>query len=544
MFNQSYKKLYKIAVLGDAQVGKTSLLQRYVQGVYEESYISKLNLPNDWVGPVYLGIKLQFCDAANPAGKFSVIASDYTYRGAGAYIIVFDIHDRESFLRIKTYWMKNLDRYLNNEPVILVGAKSDYETENDISEEEARELADNLSSHYGKNVTYFDKTSAKNNRNIVELMDYITCLLEPSVNSMLNETNFLLEVPVPAHIKENIPKELDKQVNNMLGYLETRPHISLGHLSVNMRDAELREELLQGLTAVLQKSPLPARILLDSPQHLANASYFGMPVRSSSEEKLKAIYDDVVILIDKLQQKYGQQKIAMQKWNNFHAHVSLYGQLMAPLQLPEAKPTEFIPTKVQLRSNDTVAHVWSEGYDDFLAEANTMFEKGKASLNLFAKGELAQGEFNAINQNIALAEQYFKNCEEPLKRVECLYCLGVLSSIMFRRTYNTSKLPLSTFYAQEEKAYQKANHRIRAVSYALATAQALDFIEPDAFLTHGELLKNIQHFLIENKKFLDGLKKVSKELLQHGIDYDSALSTLDAAIEKVNPAMTSNCSIM
>eukprot|EP00727_Mastigamoeba_balamuthi_P013552 m51a1_g882 putative ras small gtpases ric1 (235) ;mRNA; f:887226-888146 len=120
------RTLLKLLVIGEASVGKTSLLLRYTEPSWdphtEPPSVGVDNKSRDLTidkEPV----RLQLWDTAGQE-KFRVITSTF-YKGAHGVMIVYDRSNRESFETVKN-WMSEIQRYCQ-EPVarIVVGNKSD-----------------------------------------------------------------------------------------------------------------------------------------------------------------------------------------------------------------------------------------------------------------------------------------------------------------------------------------------------------------------------------------------------------------------------------
>lgn len=118
--------VFKFVVVGDANVGKSSLLARYVDGKFYKDYISTIGvdfkiktvrLPEDKL------IKLQIWDTAGQE-RFFNITENY-YRGAMGALCVFALDDKNSFESIRR-WMDGLKKY-KTPKIMLVGNKSDIE---------------------------------------------------------------------------------------------------------------------------------------------------------------------------------------------------------------------------------------------------------------------------------------------------------------------------------------------------------------------------------------------------------------------------------
>ncbi|KAM9241608.1 ras-related protein Rab-42 [Dugong dugon] len=159
---------FRIALLGDAAVGKTSLLRRYVEGtpgarepepeseaaptVGVEFYSRALQLR---AGP---RIKLQLWDTAGHE-RFRCITRSF-YRNVVGVLLVFDMTNRKSFEHIQDWHQEVMATQGPDKAVfLLVGHKSDLQSTRCVSAQEAEELATSLG-------MAFVETSARNNSNV------------------------------------------------------------------------------------------------------------------------------------------------------------------------------------------------------------------------------------------------------------------------------------------------------------------------------------------------------------------------------------------
>eukprot|EP00606_Chrysophyceae_sp_TOSAG23-5_P001093 GSChrysophyteH2.ASY1.ANO1.507.1 assembled CDS len=122
--NASNSVLYKLLLIGDSGVGKSSLLHRFADDIYTDSYISTIGVDFKIKTMVVEDkvVKLQIWDTAGQE-RFRTITSSY-YRGAHGIII-----DR--------YASENVDK-------LLVGNKCDLEDSRQVSKEMAQEFATTL----------------------------------------------------------------------------------------------------------------------------------------------------------------------------------------------------------------------------------------------------------------------------------------------------------------------------------------------------------------------------------------------------------------
>jgi len=153
-------QVFKILMIGDSNVGKSSLLIRFSDNEYYNNYITtvgldfrtkKINIDNKI-------IRLEIWDAAGQE-RFKALTKLY-YRNCYGVLLVFDITDEKSFINIKN-WINEFDKHCNipNVSKILIGNKCDLLTEKKVSDEEI----DKLCLKY--NLNYIE-TSAKDNTNV------------------------------------------------------------------------------------------------------------------------------------------------------------------------------------------------------------------------------------------------------------------------------------------------------------------------------------------------------------------------------------------
>ena len=98
---QPYDYLFKLLLIGDSGVGKSSLLLRFSDDTYETNFNSTIGVDFK-IKTVDLDdkvIKLQIWDTAGQE-RFRTITSSY-YRGAHGIIVVYDTTDNETFEHVR-----------------------------------------------------------------------------------------------------------------------------------------------------------------------------------------------------------------------------------------------------------------------------------------------------------------------------------------------------------------------------------------------------------------------------------------------------------
>lgn len=88
-------------------------------------------------------VKLTMWDTAGQE-RFRTLTSSY-YRGAQGVILVYDVSNRESFENLSKTWLKELQTYANMDKLILMVVGNKIDKEREVSVEEGRALAQDLS---------------------------------------------------------------------------------------------------------------------------------------------------------------------------------------------------------------------------------------------------------------------------------------------------------------------------------------------------------------------------------------------------------------
>jgi len=200
--NFEYDYLFKIVLIGDAGVGKSTMLRKYTDDTYCEGYISTIGVDFK-IKTINIDdkiVKLQIWDTAGQE-RFRTITSSY-YRGAHGIIIAFDITDRESFDNI-ILWINEIDRYSNDQNIlrIIVGCKADLSSQRVVTYTSAKEFAE---SH---GILYME-ISSKNTINITETFNLMATNIISSISlsltkQPLTESPSINIVKTPSYIKIN-----------------------------------------------------------------------------------------------------------------------------------------------------------------------------------------------------------------------------------------------------------------------------------------------------------------------------------------------------
>jgi len=162
---------FKITVVGDPAVGKTTLVKKYTTGSFQKDYISTLGAQFSNYEEMIEGkrVKLFIWDIAGQK-TFEVMRRKF-YKGSSGAIIVFSHapEELESFNHIEK-WLNELNKYCGDIPIALFGNKVDLINENDlISNEDTVNSDFNVGKFVNENgiLEYF-KTSALTGQGVIE----------------------------------------------------------------------------------------------------------------------------------------------------------------------------------------------------------------------------------------------------------------------------------------------------------------------------------------------------------------------------------------
>lgn len=162
---------FKLVIIGDPMVGKTSIINRFISKTFEHSYHqtlgTQLNCSEIAVGDVL--IRLIIWDLAGQP-RFESVRKLFLL-GSDAVIVTFDLTRADTFDNVEG-WLQAFRQAVPDEaPSILVGNKVDLASKRVISMAEAYQRHINLEFD-----NYFE-TSARSGENVGELFDQVTRLL-------------------------------------------------------------------------------------------------------------------------------------------------------------------------------------------------------------------------------------------------------------------------------------------------------------------------------------------------------------------------------
>uniref|UniRef100_A0AAQ4NMA8 small monomeric GTPase n=1 Tax=Gasterosteus aculeatus aculeatus TaxID=481459 RepID=A0AAQ4NMA8_GASAC len=186
--DQNFDYMFKILIIGNSSVGKTSFLFRYADDSFTPAFVSTVGIDFK-VKTIYRNdkrIKLQIWDTAGQE-RYRTITTAY-YRGAMGFILMYDITNEESFSAVQD-WSTQIKTYSwDNAQVLLVG--------------NSRQLSEHLGFE-------FFEASAKDNINVKQTFERLVDIICEKMSESLDAGDpavtgakqgpQLTEQPAPPH---------------------------------------------------------------------------------------------------------------------------------------------------------------------------------------------------------------------------------------------------------------------------------------------------------------------------------------------------------
>ena len=192
---------YKIILVGDSGVGKTSILKKFINNEFNEDIKCTINI--DFFSKsikidknLYTNLKIY--DTAG-LEKYRALIKNY-YQGTDGIILVFDLTNENSFNKLKS-WINEVSDNTEKAQIILVGNKADL-IERKIDEETAENFAKQ------RDIKYIE-TSAKEGTNILLLFEELAL----DINKKKQNDSSVVELE---HVDTYVfrRREINKEIKN------------------------------------------------------------------------------------------------------------------------------------------------------------------------------------------------------------------------------------------------------------------------------------------------------------------------------------------
>ena len=181
------RTLIPLMLLGDGQVGKTSLIARITGNEFDESLLTTIGKSSHTYEVELHGynLKMKIWDTAGQE-RFKSMSVN-VIKNAEGLLLTYSITSRESFNNLES-WLKQLNdaKDISKIPIVIVGNKSDLEKLRIVKYEEGKEFADKHNYH-------FYEVSAKTGQNVKEafydIFEQLYELFEEEITGKKNVSN-------------------------------------------------------------------------------------------------------------------------------------------------------------------------------------------------------------------------------------------------------------------------------------------------------------------------------------------------------------------
>ncbi len=170
------KYVIKICLLGEAGVGKTSLVYRFIENKFRDNYKSTLGvnlLKKDVDIADFGGVSAQIWDLGGQE-SFRSLRNLYL-EGANGGLVIFDLTERNTFDKLNE-WIESFKNARGEQPLFLIGNKSDLEGKIKVTETEASQFANS-------NNMELIITSAKTGQNVEAAFIELTKLILAKISN-------------------------------------------------------------------------------------------------------------------------------------------------------------------------------------------------------------------------------------------------------------------------------------------------------------------------------------------------------------------------
>jgi len=190
---------FKLILVGDGGVGKTTFVKRHRTGEFEKKYVATMGVEVNPL-PFFTNLGQVVFNCWDTAGqeKFGGLRDGY-YIGGQAAIIMFDVTARVTYKSVP-HWHKDLTRVCENIPIVLCGNKVDCK--------DRKVKPKDIHFHRKKNLQYYD-ISAKSNYNFEKPFLYIIRKLTGDGNCSFVKAPAL--APPEVKIDEALIKQYDQE---------------------------------------------------------------------------------------------------------------------------------------------------------------------------------------------------------------------------------------------------------------------------------------------------------------------------------------------
>ncbi len=164
----SLKLSFKICIVGEPAVGKTSLIIRYIENKFQDNYIPTLGVDfltkKVAVGKSNIPVNLIIWDIGGD--KVWKDRLHLYLRGADGILIIYDTTRQRTFDQLD-FWINQIEKHAGKIPFMIIGNKNDLEESRNVIYEQA------LAKLKKRGINDLLETSAKTGETVNEMFQSI-----------------------------------------------------------------------------------------------------------------------------------------------------------------------------------------------------------------------------------------------------------------------------------------------------------------------------------------------------------------------------------
>ena len=172
---------FKVIVVGDIAVGKTTLIGRFVTGSFSREYKATIGVDiftKKMTADRERQVSLQLWDIAGQT-SFQQFRQSFFTKARGA-LLVYDLTVPSSLENIQKSWIVDIERITGQIPLVLIGNKVDLKTSNTIAPKEIVSVLmknPNVKAHF--------HTSALTGENVENAFQTLVSMIIDSLNPLI-----------------------------------------------------------------------------------------------------------------------------------------------------------------------------------------------------------------------------------------------------------------------------------------------------------------------------------------------------------------------
>ncbi|XP_033845550.1 EF-hand calcium-binding domain-containing protein 4B [Periophthalmus magnuspinnatus] len=182
-------RLFKVVLVGNSSVGKTSLLRSFCEGRFHPTTTATIGIDYS-VKTLTLDnmqIAMQLWDTAGQE-RYRSITKQF-FRKADGVVVMYDVTVQESFKAVRPWLINVQEAAGEGVPILLLGNKMDIEGEREVSFKEAEHLA------FENRVMFFE-VSAYTGKNVEESLTHLARVLMEQEDRVRDTTIILTAQPI------------------------------------------------------------------------------------------------------------------------------------------------------------------------------------------------------------------------------------------------------------------------------------------------------------------------------------------------------------